>query len=119
MKIIIAGSRSIQDDQLVRLHVHAILSQFSINPSEIISGEATGPDKIGETYAVMMGIPLKKMPANWGLHGRSAGPIRNRQMAEYADMAIVFWDGESRGARNMMLEMSRVKKPCFVYVKES
>ena len=33
---------------------------------------------------------------------RSAGPIRNKQMAEYADTLFAFWDGKSRGTKNMI-----------------
>lgn len=32
-------------------------------------------------------------------------------MAEYADAAIVFWDGKSRGAKNMIDEMKKLGKP--------
>ncbi len=54
------------------------------------------------------------MPAEWGKHGNSAGPIRNREMAKYADMAIVLWDGYSPGAKNMVEEMRRLNKPYFL-----
>jgi len=68
----------------------------------IFSGGADGTDLLGEQYAADRGYPIKKFPADWGLHGKAAGPIRNRQMAERADMLIAFWDGESPGTRNML-----------------
>ena len=43
-------------------------------------------------------------------HDKAAGPIRNRQMAEYADYLIAFWDGESRGTRNMIETMKKLGK---------
>jgi hypothetical protein len=45
---------------------------------------------------------LKRFPADWDTHGRAAGVIRNKQMAEYGDMLIAFWDGESKGTKNMI-----------------
>lgn len=117
MKLIIAGSRDLKDkDSEIRKRIAAILSELQIKPTEIVSGRAVGPDQIGETFARLFGITIKEMPADWTKHGIAAGPIRNRQMAEYADIAIVFWDGESAGSKNMIKEMSRVKKPCIVEI---
>lgn len=43
-----------------------------------------------------------------------------RQMAEYADAAIVFWDGKSRGTQNMIQQMRELGKPVevVIYPKE-
>ena len=38
----------------------------------------------------------------WDKYGPSAGPRRNAQMAEVADALIAFWDGKSRGTKNMI-----------------
>ncbi len=59
-------------------------------------------------------IPVKEMPADWNRYGNSAGPMRNRQMAEYADAAVIIWDGYSRGTRNMVENMIRRKKPYYI-----
>jgi hypothetical protein len=34
--------------------------------------------------------------------GKSAGYIRNDEMAQYADMLIAFWDGTSKGTKHMI-----------------
>ena len=116
MKIVIAGSRTVCNENQVRSRIHQLLSELNITPTEIVSGKARGPDQIGETYAKLFNIPIKEMPANWNKHGKAAGPIRNKQMAEYTDMAIVFWDGESAGSKNMINEMSKQKKLCIVEI---
>jgi hypothetical protein len=116
MKVVIAGSRTIRDENKVRVRIHQLLSQLKIVPTEIVSGKAIGPDQIGETYANLFKIPVKEMPANWNKHGKSAGPIRNKEMAKHADIAIVFWDGESTGSKNMIEEMSKQNKPCIVEI---
>lgn len=48
MKLIIAGSRTIQ---VAPFEMQAILAHYGLNPSEIISGTANGVDKCGEKYA--------------------------------------------------------------------
>ena len=53
-------------------------------------------------------------PADWDKHGRAAGPIRNKQMADYADVLIAVWDGKSRGTKNMIDEMNKLMKPVYI-----
>lgn len=118
MKIVIAGSRAIRDEKLIRSRIHDIISKFSVPVTEIISGHAVGPDKIGESYAELYNIPCKIMPADWNKWGKSAGVRRNKDMAKVADAGIIFWDGVSPGTKNMISEMSRLKKPCIVQIIE-
>lgn len=115
MKVIIAGSRKVEDYKLV---VQA-MERCGYEVTEVVCGMATGIDRLGEQWAIANGIPVKEMPADWNRHGRSAGPIRNRAMADYADAAVVIWDGKSRGSRNMINEMIRKNKPYFVQLTES
>lgn len=110
MKVIIAGSRNIDDYKLV---VDTI-TKSGYDITEVVSGCATGVDRLGEQWARTNNIPITEMPADWNRYGRSAGPYRNRAMAEYADAAIVIWDGKSRGSRNMIENMIRRKKPYYI-----
>lgn len=73
----------------------------------VLSGGARGIDKMGEDWAVQHGLPIDIYPALWNKHGKAAGPIRNARMAENADALVAFWDGESRGTRNMIEEAKR------------
>lgn len=73
-------------------------------PTEIFSGVASGPDQLGESWARERGVPIRRFYADWSIFGKSAGPIRNREMAENADALIAIWDGESRGTANMIKE---------------
>jgi len=110
MKVVIAGSRNIDDYKLV---VDTI-SKSGYSITEVVSGCAVGVDRLGEQWARANNIPIKEMPADWFNYGNSAGPQRNRAMAEYADAAVVIWDGQSRGSRNMIENMIRRKKPYHI-----
>ena len=113
MKTIIAGGREIKD----RFHiVKACLEarEEGIIPTEVVSGGATGADFQGEQWAKCASIPVKVFLADWLGYGYAAGPIRNRQMAAYADALIAVWDGKSRGTKNMIEEAT--KRGLKVYV---
>ena len=106
MKIIIAGGRDFEDYNLLKEKCDKILS--TINEEIIIvSGCAKGADLLGERYGNELGHQIIYFPANWRLYGSGAGYVRNREMAEYADCLIAFWDGESRGTKNMIEEADK------------
>jgi len=100
MRVIIAGGRNYSDYVELCNICDAVLEGTS--DIEIVSGTAKGTDSLGERYSLERGHGLKKFPADWNKHGKSAGYIRNKQMAEYADGLIAFWDGESKGTLHMI-----------------
>jgi hypothetical protein len=110
MRTIIAGSRDITDKQLVETAISK--SKFLI--TAVVCGEARGVDSIGKDWAIRNNIPVHSFPANWTLHGKSAGYIRNAEMAENADALIAVWDGKSRGTK-MMIDLAH-KKNVKVFV---
>jgi hypothetical protein len=112
MKCIIAGSRRIDDYGLLDRAFTSCAWHDKI--TEIVSGTARGVDQMGERLAGHRGLSVAKFPADWA-KGRGAGHMRNKQMAEYADIAIVLWDGKSRGTKNMIENMKKLDKPCLVY----
>lgn len=103
-KVIIAGGREFDDyEQLCDMADHMLQNKDNI---EVVSGVARGADTLGEMYAKERGYALKQFPADWNKHGLGAGPIRNKQMADYGDALIAFWDGLSKGTKNM-IEVAR------------
>ena len=100
MKIIIAGSRKFNDYALLKKTLDEIL--IDDDNYEIVSGCCSGADKLGERYAVEKGFRVKHFPADWDKFGKAAGPIRNALMADYADGLVLFWDGTSKGSKNML-----------------
>ena len=100
MKTIIAGSRVITDYEAVNRAIAE--SGFANQISEVVSGRAKGVDTLGEEWALRNGVPCRHFPAAWQTEGRAAGPLRNEQMALYAEALIAVWDGMSRGSRHMI-----------------
>lgn len=111
MKTIIAGSRTIEDYDIVLAAILA--SNFDI--TEVVSGCARGVDKLGERFAEDVELPIKYFPADWDKYGKKAGYIRNEEMANYADAAICIWDGESKGTENMINISTKKKLKLFIY----
>lgn len=102
-RVIIAGSRSFNDYKLLQSKCDKILQNIQKEHNIIIvSGTARGADRLGERYAQERQYQVERYPADWKRFSLSAGPIRNREMADHADALIAFWDGISRGTTNMI-----------------
>lgn len=112
MKVIIAGTRNFNDYEKLKKELDLFRATKEV--TEIVSGACKGADLLGEKYAKENNIPIKQFPANWEAYGKKAGPIRNEEMANYADYLIAFWDSESRGTKNMIDLMRRKHKPYIV-----
>lgn len=111
MKTIIAGSRDIQNYNLVKSAVKE--SGFRI--TEVISGGARGVDALGEKYARDNNIPLKQFIPNWSVFGKAAGFMRNEEMGNYADALVALWFKASHGTGHMI--WYALSKGLKVYIK--
>jgi hypothetical protein len=120
MKVIIAGSRILKKYDTVKEAIEK--SGFEI--TEVVSGGnrshdpvthlCYGADYYGECWAEENKVPVKRFPPNWDLYGKAAGPIRNREMAEYADAVIAIRINKSRGTSNMIEEAQKKNLKIFV-----
>ena len=107
-RVIIAGGRDFTDYNLLKQHCDYMLSKRAeVEEIVVLSGGATGADALGEQYASEHGYKILHFPADWQKYGKQAGPIRNRQMADNADALIAYWDGKSRGTKNMIEEAQK------------
>lgn len=113
MKYIIAGGRDFNNRNIL----YKILNEnrYSKNITEIVSGCARGADFLGIEWADVYGLRITRFPAEWDKYGKSAGFIRNAEMGAYADAAIIFWDGESKGTKHMIQTMKKLGKPYSVF----
>lgn len=114
MKILICGSRSINDPALIS---QAIL-QSGMTPTHIISGGARGVDRLAVQYAVSHDIEFTEYLADWDRYGKRAGFMRNCVMVGKADAVIAIWDGESRGTKHSIDYATSQGKKVFVLKPE-
>lgn len=123
IRIIIAGGRDFYKyDYLVRSvfdvlsdlgarNAYSGLGKFEAGAQhkvEFISGTAAGADTLGERLVLEQNWQVYRFPADWNTYGKSAGYIRNEQMAKFAvsdnsyGVLIAFWNGKSRGTKHMI-----------------
>lgn len=143
MRLIIAGSRSFDNYDLLKKSVHRLFYRCTVDLGliknwrtdvEIISGTANGADKMGEVFASENNIPVIKFPADWSNinvpgviikynkfgnpYNTRAGYDRNLSMALYAKIdngvLLVFWDGKSKGTKDMINIAKKHKLKVFV-----
>lgn len=98
MRTIIAGSRT----ACSMLELDSAVRKCGWQITSVISGGARGADMLGELWAMDHGIPFQVFPADWNKWGKSAGYIRNKEMADNAEALIALWDAESRGTNDMI-----------------
>ena len=104
-KVIVAGDRNFTDYEFVKEKLDFYLKDKT--DIEIVSGKARGVDTLGENYAKEKGYPIAEFPADWNKYKLAAGPIRNGQMADYADACIAFLASHSRGTKDMIRQAKK------------
>ena len=122
IRLLIAGSRTFDDfEMLQRITDETLRMMKQKHPDSsinIISGGATGADSFATIYAKLNIIPYKEFPAKWNLYGKSAGPIRNKEMLDYIldgiPYILAFWDCKSRGTKYMIDIAERAGVPMTV-----
>lgn len=104
--LIICGSRHFDDYGLLKRIVDKALEFYGEGKDvEIVSGHCSGADCLGEKYAKENGLDLSIFRANWSQYGKSAGPIRNKQMVDYIknfahNLVVAFVSPTSVGTMN-------------------
>lgn len=116
MRVIIAGGRDFTNFQQLADNLDRLFADDV--DVEVASGAQRGADAEGERYAEFRadeGWTVTRFPADWDKHGKAAGPIRNAEMAAYADVLVAFWDGKSRGTSNMIQTALKAGLEVHVY----
>ena len=121
MKIAVIGSRNLTNIDLCKY--------IDADTDEIVSGGAIGIDSLAAEYARSKGIKLTEFLPQYELYGRGAPIVRNKQIVDYADKVIAFWDGSSgrhivcyrirqkdvKALRNYTLRVRRVNFCAMLY----
>ncbi|WP_395759520.1 DUF2493 domain-containing protein [Streptomyces althioticus] len=116
--VIVTGSRDYKDWAKVWEELDSLIRQY---PDLIIrhGGCPTGADRFASmwisTWYKPSNIIEAVYEADWDKHGKAAGPIRNREMAQAgADLCLAFPLGESRGTWNCVNECKKAGIPVKV-----
>jgi len=124
-KILIAGGRDFIDFPRVERDFIDLTSPYERKEITIISGMASGADSLGVEIANLHGILLEEYPAAWedlttepcvirtnwrGKYNLLAGIARNQRMLDEGkpDLVLVYWNGKSKGTRDMIARTTRV-----------
>ncbi len=102
MKLLIAGSRSIKEYDLEKY----VPSEATM----IITGGADGIDAIAEQIADKNRLSKLILRPQYELYGRGAPLRRNEKMVELCDVALIVWDGRSRGTKYTLDYAQRIGK---------
>lgn len=115
MKLIVAGGRDFIDSQTMITVLIDLVDKGKIDPNpELVCGMARGADLTAYSLWSGTGTVIHKFPADWARLGKCAGYKRNQEMGEFADAAVCFWDGNSKGTKHMIDIMNKLNKPVYV-----
>lgn len=123
MRVIVTGSRETTPGQarFVKETLDRVLGTIAREGGEItlIEGECHtgGVDRDAREWAeATAGVEPEGYPADWGQHGRGAGPIRNGEMvATGAQLCIGFPAPDSRGTWDCLKQAARAGIPGRIY----
>ena len=107
MKIAVVGSRDI---------IITDIGRFIRDSEEIVSGGAVGVDSCAAEYAKENGIKLTVFLPQYERYGRAAPIVRNKEIVDYADKIIAFWNGSSKGTLSVIKYAEKMKKTCEVII---
>ena len=110
MRVAVIGSRNLSVPDLERY--------LPANVSEIVSGGAKGIDSQAAEYARQNGLTLTEFLPDYARYGRGAPLKRNEQIAEYANAALAFWDGKSKGTKYTISLFEKLGKRVIVVEKQ-
>lgn len=116
-RVLVCGDRHWDDRKIIYTVLDGELVKGSFN---VISGMAPGADTYAAQWAERLSgmVTLMAFPADWNQFGRSAGPIRNRQMLNEGkpDIVYAFHDNlsESRGTKDMVTIARKAGLPVYV-----
>ena len=114
MRVAIIGSRELNGGD--ELCYEKICGAVPRNCTEIVSGGAGGIDTLAEKYARENALMFKRFEPEYNKYGKSAPLMRNGQIIEYANLALAFWDGKSRGTAQVIKICCEIGKPVEIFL---
>ncbi|HEX8429188.1 SLOG family protein [Hymenobacter sp.] len=104
--VAVVGSRSVT-------RCAALLARLAeLAPDQVVSGGAAGADTLAAEWARANGVPLRVLRPDYQAHGPAAPHVRNRAIVAAADVVLVAWDGQSRGALSAARAAAALGRRC-------
>ena len=105
MIVLVCGDREWNDRE-------TIAERLKVLPPNtvILEGGCRGVDLLAKEIAINLGLAVREFPANWALHGKAAGPRRNRAMLdEHPNLVLAFHSNlaKSKGTKDTINEAKR------------
>jgi len=97
VRILVTGSREWDDWQRVSTALMGATLGTNWRKVTLVHGDCpSGLDRIADQLARSMDMTPEPHPADWGKHGKAAGPIRNQEMVDAgADICLAFFSRRS------------------------
>lgn len=106
MKVAIVGSRD--------LIINDLEHHLPEDTTEIVSGGARGIDSCAKAFALANGYRYTEFLPEYEKYGKVAPILRNKDIVNYSDLVIIFWDGESRGSKSVIDFCKKYKKQYII-----
>ena len=103
MKVAIIGSRNVKNPKVI---LKKMLEELPAECTEIVSGGTEGVDKLAEQFAKERGLRFRVIT-------NEAPAEKSKEISEYVDALLAFWDCNSRGTAGIISSCTRKSK----YVK--
>ena len=110
VRIAIIGSRDFPRPDLVEAFVAALP-----DGTVVISGGAQGVDNVAMTAARLHGLRVGILHEEWKDLDWKGSQIRRAEIVANADRLVAFWNRQSRGTVNTIVEAHRVGLPIEIY----
>ena len=111
MKIAVIGSRNLRVENLGEF--------LPADCAEVVSGGAKGIDECAAKYAKANDLVLTEFLPQYERYKRAAPIVRNKQIVDYADLVLAFWNGKSKGTESVIRYCEKIGKQCkIIFIQE-
>lgn len=105
MRLLVCGGRNFNSYAIV---ASVLDSALAFDPDlQICNGGARGADSLATRWAQQHEIPHAIYPAQWKLHGKAAGFLRNQRMLDDWKPTVVVAFPGGNGTRDMLTRARR------------
>jgi hypothetical protein len=100
VKVLVCGGRDYVDQAALNDVLDSLDLQAPI--TQVIHGGARGADHMAGVWASGAGVWVRIFRADWGTHGKAAGPIRNQRMLDEGKPDLVVACSGGTGTADMV-----------------